>query len=359
MKINTFIKTAVNIPPNISILMRGQTGIGKSNIVKSIAKELKMPLIDVRGSTMSEGDVCGYPDIEGMKKKNIMTFCMPSWFVRACNEPVILFLDELNRSLPSVQQSFFQIVLDRELGNDENGNPYKIHEGTRIFAAVNHGNEYDVNDMDPALLRRFWTVDIEASVENWIDWAKQNNISEYIINFVKTKSAHFMPDIKSMQAGKVCPTPASWHRLNETLEFCNFDLNQKNQDNIIILYNIAEGFIGTEAAIEFSDYVKNTSSMITCEDILNNYHEHKEKISKLSTDKLNNIIERLGEHSGLNTWDFTQGQNAASFALSLSDELVVHMWAQVSKGNNIESIKIFHHFIGQHLVDILKNTKEI
>ena len=30
-------------------------------------------------------------------------------------------LDELNRSLPGVQQSFFQLVLDRALGNDKNG----------------------------------------------------------------------------------------------------------------------------------------------------------------------------------------------------------------------------------------------
>jgi MoxR-like ATPase len=72
-------------------------------------------------------------------------------------------LDELNRSLPGVQQSFFQLVLDRELGNDKDGNPYKFHPETRIFAAVNHGSEYDVNEMDPALLRRFWTVDLQPS----------------------------------------------------------------------------------------------------------------------------------------------------------------------------------------------------
>ena len=69
--------------------------------------------------------------------------------MRACNEPVILFLDELNRGLPAVQQSFFQIVLDRQLGNDIDGNPYDIHPETRIFAAINHGNEYDVNDSCP------------------------------------------------------------------------------------------------------------------------------------------------------------------------------------------------------------------
>ena len=155
MNINTFLKIAPNLPPHIAVLMRASTGVGKSAIVNQISEEITLPLIDVRASIMSEGDVIGYPDIEGMKSSKVMTFCMPSWFVRACKEPVVLFLDELNRGLPTVQQSFFQIVLDRCLGNDESGTAYNIHPETRIFAAVNHGNEYDVNEMDPALLRRF------------------------------------------------------------------------------------------------------------------------------------------------------------------------------------------------------------
>ena len=153
MNIKNFIKIATNLPPHHAVLIRASTGVGKSAIVKQISESLEYDMIDVRASIMSEGDVIGYPDIEGMKSKGVMTFCMPSWFVRACNEPVVLFLDELNRGLPTVQQSFFQIVLDRCLGNDENGNAYNIHPDTRIFAAVNHGNEYDVNEMDPALLR--------------------------------------------------------------------------------------------------------------------------------------------------------------------------------------------------------------
>ena len=156
MDIKTFKLVAPNLPADIAILMRGPTGVGKSFLGKAIADGCGLPFIDVRGSTMSEGDVGGYPDIEGMKETGVMTFCMPSWFIRACREPVVLMLDELNRSLVGVQQSFFQLVLDRELGNDKDGNPYRLHPQTRVIAAVNHGSEYDVNDMDPALLRRFW-----------------------------------------------------------------------------------------------------------------------------------------------------------------------------------------------------------
>ena len=176
MDISSFVKTAASIPPHIAILLRGSTGIGKSAIVNQIGKKVNKPVIDVRGSTMSEGDVIGYPDLEGMKVNNVMTFCMPSWFARCCKEPVILFLDEMNRSLPQVQQAFFQIVLDRMLGNDKDGIPYEIHPETQVIAAINYGAEYDVNDIDPALLRRFWTCDIEPDLSTWMDWAKDNNI---------------------------------------------------------------------------------------------------------------------------------------------------------------------------------------
>ena len=99
MDIKTLKNVATALPANMSILMRGPTGIGKSQVAKTLAHHFDLPFVDVRLSTMSEGDVGGYPDIEGMKETGIMTFCMPSWFMRACKEPVVLMLDEMNREL--------------------------------------------------------------------------------------------------------------------------------------------------------------------------------------------------------------------------------------------------------------------
>ncbi len=359
MNISTFIRTVSNIPPHIAVLMRGATGIGKSAIAAQIAANNNLQLIDVRGSTMSEGDVGGYPDVEGMKKNNIMTFCMPSWFVRACKEPVLLFLDELNRSLPPVQQAFFQLILDRQLGNDENGVPYSIHPNTKIFAAVNHGSEYDVNDIDPALLRRFWTIDVETSVDDWISWAKSNNVNYLITDFLKTKSAHFAPDITKIAPGKVFPTPASWTRFNETLTYCNLDLENKSDTNKHLIYNIAEGFIGIEAAIDFTDFVQKYSLNVTPEDIVNSFDRFKDKVSKLTNDRINDLIERIGEYSKINSLNLTQGENLAKFGKSISEEMLMHLWAQVSMNKNIESIKSFHKYIGDYIVDIVNNNNQL
>lgn len=359
MNISSFTEIAASIPPHIAILMRGQTGIGKSAIAKQVADKKNLVLIDVRGSTMSEGDVIGYPDIEAMKTNGVMTFCMPSWFMRACKEPVVLFLDELNRSLPQVQQAFFQIVLDRALGNDKNGLPYTLHPETQVIAAVNHGSEYDVNEMDPALLRRFWTCDIDPSVDTWILWAKDNGVPFIITEFLKTRSTHFSPSPANIDPGKVFPTPASWTRLAETLSWVNFDIDNKSNFTKEFIYNIASGFVGIEAAVEFADYVEKYESDVTPENVLDSFNRYKDKISQMTNDRINGLIERIGEHASQNNWNVTQGKNAAAFAKTISEEMLVHFWSEVTKSKNIETIQQFHKNIGDYLVSVVNNNKDI
>ena len=67
MDIKTIKQIIPSLPPHIAVLMRGPTGVGKSFVAADIAAELGLPFIDVRGSTMQEGDVIGYPDLEAMK----------------------------------------------------------------------------------------------------------------------------------------------------------------------------------------------------------------------------------------------------------------------------------------------------
>ena len=359
MNINTFIDIAKDLPPHIAVLIRGGTGIGKSAITGQIAQGISLPLIDVRGSTMSEGDVGGYPDIESMKENGVMTFCMPAWFIRACKEPVVLFLDEVNRSLPGVQQSFFQLVLDRQLGNDADGNPYNLHPETRVFAAVNHGAEYDVNEMDPALLRRFWTVDLTADIDNWITWASKNGIDNLIIDFLKTRSTNFAPDASTMEPGQVFPTPASWTRLDESFKHMNVDIESMGKSNKSLIFNVASGFVGTPVAIEFADYVEKYESNVTPEDVLDRFDDVKDRIDSLSNDRINLLIERIAEHGRQNNWTVTQAENAAKLGKNISEEMLIHMWGKVSDTKNLPTIQNFHKFIGKHLVEVVNTNKNL
>ena len=356
MDIKTFKNTAHRLPADVAVLMRGPTGVGKSFLGKAAADELGLPFIDVRGSTMSEGDVGGYPDIEGMKETGVMTFCMPSWFMRACREPVVLMLDELNRSLPGVQQSFFQLVLDRELGNDKNGVPYRLHPETRVIAAVNHGAEYDVNDMDPALLRRFWVVDLEPTTEDWILWANENGVDKVTIDFIRQNPAHLRVDPSGIEPGSVAPNPASWHRLDTSLVHMGYAPAEIAGTTPPGFYAVASGFVGTEAAIAFTDFVKNYEKVISAEDVLEGRVTDG---SDLEASSAASLIDKLAEHCGDNTWTKAQAKNVGEFAESLTGELMVQLWNRVSATQKLENIQKLHKLIGQKVVAMVQASRSV
>tara|TARA_B100001094_G_scaffold332256_1_gene403554 strand:+ start:2013 stop:3098 length:1086 start_codon:yes stop_codon:yes gene_type:complete len=359
MEISTFKTVAKNLPPHIAVLMRGPTGIGKSQVTRSIADELNLPFIDVRGSTMQEGDVIGYPDLEAMKRDGVSTFCLPSWFIRATKEPCVLMLDELNRSMPGVMQGFFQIVLDRELGNDSKGNPICLHPETRVFAAVNVGNEYDVNDMDPALLRRFWVADLEPDVNGWMDWARDAGLDSVLIEFVGQNPEHWRVNAAEAEPGSVCPNPASWHRLAETLDHCDWSPRKIAGNSLPSgFYPMLTGFIGTEASIAFADFIKNYEKNITAEDIING-KVVADDLEGAPTSHITNVIDKLEHHCKDNKWSQKQCKAVAEFARCLGGELLLQTFTAVQKSNNLDNLVKINKIIGREVVEIVNAARSV
>ena len=358
MDIKTFNSLATQLPPNIAVLMRGPTGVGKSHLVAAAAKELQLPFIDVRGSTMDESKVTGIPDFEVSKEQGVATFVLPSWFVRGCREPVVLCLDEFNRSMPQVQQAFFQVVLDRSLGNDANGNPMTLHPETRIFAAVNHGAEYDVNDMDPALLRRFWTVDLEPSTEDWISWASVSEIDPVTIDFIRQNPMHLRADVSAVEPGTVSPNPASWHRLDSSLRHMGLapqEIAGSRHDGV---YALAQGFVGIEAAISFVEFIAKYEKQISAEHILQGSVSKKDAKALKASESLT-VIDKLIDHSSKNEWSNEDADNIVAFVRCLPDEQMVHLWNAVMATKNMGPIKQLHTRIGDEIVTLIRKARDL
>jgi len=358
MDVKTFKSLATKLPPEIAVLMRGPTGIGKSMLAAHAAKELGLPFIDVRGSTMDESKVTGIPDFEVSKEMGVATFVLPSWFVRGCREAVILCLDEFNRSMPQVQQAFFQVVLDRSLGNDANGNPMLLHPETRIFAAVNHGAEYDVNDMDPALIRRFWTVDLEPSVKDWLDWAIKAGLDSVLVDFIRQNPAHLRVDVGSVEPGTVCPNPASWHRLNTSL--CHMGwaptkLAGSRQDGV---YALCNGFIGTEASIAFVEWIAKYERQISGEDVVEGRVATKTAKNLKASEALA-VLDKVVILAAESEWTEVQADNVVAFARCLSDEQLVHLWNAVIATKNMSPIKQLHARVGDEIVTLIRKARDL
>ena len=356
MDIKTFKNLASKLPPEIAILMRGPTGVGKSFMGKALSDVLEMPFIDVRGSTMDESQVSGIPDFEGSKISGVATFCLPSWYVRSCREPVVLMLDELNRAMPQVMQSFFQIVLDRQLGNNADGIPLTLHPDTRVIAAVNHGAEYDVSEMDPALLRRFWVVDLDPTVSDWIDWAGKNDIDPLTIDFIRQHPEHFRVEPSSVEPGTVIPTPASWHRLDESLRHMGMAPSDCAGGSPEGFYALSTGFVGMEASIAYTDFVKRYERVISAEDVMEGRVDAA-RAKALEASETLSVIEKVIYHNTENTWKKKEAKNIAAFVKSRGGEQLVYFWNALSKGQVLANIQSIHKEIGNEVVKIVREAR--
>ncbi len=356
MDIKNFKTLASKLPPHIAVLMRGPTGVGKSHMGKALAGELGLPFVDVRGSTMDESQVSGIPDFETSKTAGVATFCLPSWYVRACREPVVLMLDELNRSMPQVMQSFFQIVLDRELGNNADGEPIRLHPETRVIAAINHGSEYDVNDMDPALLRRFWVVDLDPSASDWIDWASVNDIDPLTIDFIRQHPEHLRVDPGSVDPGSVIPTPASWHRLDESLRHMGIVPSEIAGSRPDGMYALATGFVGTEASIAYTEFVSRYERVISAEDVLSGKIDEA-RTKDLQASEALAVIDKLVNYNLENTWTKKEAKHISTFIKARGGEQMVYFWNALSKSQQLPNIQSIHKEIGSEVVKIVREAR--
>ena len=357
-------KTLVNcidaLPTRQAILIRGDHGVGKSQIVQALARRRKKNIIDVRASTMSEGDVVGYPDLERTKETGVASFALPSWYVRACNEGVILFLDELNRGLPGVLNSFFQIVLDRELGSGPDGKPMRLHPDTQVMAAVNWGSDYTISEMDPALLSRFWVTEFKPTTEDWIVWAKgEGGINDLIVDFIRLHPAHLRPT-KAVEPGKVAPNQRSWEMLDRALKNVSIDLTEHGGAAPSILYPLATGFIGVEASAALVDFVTSYQSMVTADDVLNRWNPTLEKkVRALSTEKQLAIIEKVKDHCKAEEWTVDQAKRLYGFFSILTGDLKLALFNGVLGTGRTKNVSKFHHFAQSETMAIINAAQAV
>jgi len=260
------------------ILVRGRHGIGKSEIVYQLAADLGLPVVERRASQMTEGDLLGLPDnrdaeVAGVKAT---TWNPPDWFLTACSQPVVLFLDEIDRATTEVRQGIFELTDSRKL------NGHRLHPDTHIVAAVNggeHGSQYQVGEMDPAELDRWTVFDIEPTVEDFLNWAN-GKVAEEIWDFINQNHTH-LEHKGDFEPNKVYPSRRSWIRLNECL--VKGGLLPRGELWLAgKIHQLTRAFVGFEAAVAFSDFLTNYERQVTVEDILDAGKWERTKDFKIS-----------------------------------------------------------------------------
>jgi hypothetical protein len=347
MEIKQLLTVLPILPASISVLLRGPHGVGKSALPRHVGKVLGLPVVDRRLSQMSEGDLVGLPELHN----GVTRFAPPDWYKQACERPMILFLDELNRATPEVMQAAFQIVLDREL------NGHRLHPETRVYSAINAAAEYQVNDMDPALLDRFWVADVDATAADWLSWAKSDGgIGGDIIDFIMTHEQHLRHS-GPMEPGKVYPSQRSWERLDIAIKHAKLTEDPANP----VFLHISQGLLGIETSLAFQDFVKNAQLRTRAEDVLDNWKKNEAKIKGLGLDRKNDLIEKLYDHCKGREWTDAQTDNFKEFFLVLPQELQIKMWTQVCSLGKIrmDTVKKIHARCGKFVVGAVDSGNRV
>jgi alkaline phosphatase D len=344
-------KTFISVAPHVlavkkPILLRGRHGVGKSQIVYQVADGLNLPVIERRASQMTEGDLVGLPSIDG----DSTTFNPPDWFKYCCDNPCVLFLDEVDRATVEVRQGFFELTDSRKL------NGCVLHRDTLIIAAVNggeHGEQYQVGEMDPAELDRWTVFDVEPTMEDWLDWAKPN-VDALVWDFINNNRAH-LEHTGDFEPNKVYPSRRSWDRFNECVVAA--DLVKSPKIHLMTLFNLASSFVGFEAAVSFRDFAQNYSSMVTPEDII--VHG---KVSATTNFKINDhlsMVEKMeSKESFKDLLDDSQIENLGRYFLTLNSEVAMKLWTVMGTGEINNTIKLHACIIdgkpvSSYLVNIL------
>jgi hypothetical protein len=170
-----------------------------------------------------------------------------------------LLLDELNRAQPDVKQSALQLVLERQI--HQHSLPYFNGKPTLVMACINPAGEgYQVDELDPALLDRFLTIDVQADAESWLRWATKKGLHMAVLSFISNNPDKLNFISEEVQDSKF-PTPRAWEKLSDLLKVL-----KGGKENPYAL-TIIRGKIGESIGSRFYEFYTRFNEQLTYDDL--------------------------------------------------------------------------------------------
>ena len=238
--------------------LQSSPGMGKSSIVKQIAKEYDLELIDCRLSTMEPTDLNGLPWFNNGKAE-----FQPYSFFPFVDTPIpegkqgwLLFLDEFNSAARATQAAAYRVVLDHEIGQK------KLHPECYVVAAGNKMTDGAItNKLSTAMSSRVIHLNMEISFDDWMDFAVKNQIDEKVLAYLSMypdKLMVFDPD----KDEQTFTCPRTWEFVSKLI--------QANGGKIKGLTEVLAGAITGSQASTFVQFCNVYADLVTIQDIIRN-----------------------------------------------------------------------------------------
>ena len=238
------------------VFLWGPPGIGKSEVVADIARDLGGLMIDLRLGQMDPTDIRGIPfyNKELGKMDWAPPIDLPDEEMAKQYPLIVLFLDEMNSAAPAVQAAAYQLVLNRRVGK------YCLPDNVVMVAAGNRESDKGVTYRMPTpLSNRFVHLEMKVDFPAWQEWAVNHKIHKDVVGYL-TFAKQDLYDFDAKSSSRAFATPRSWFFVSELL--ADEDLDDVTATDLIA------GTVGEGLAVKFMAHRKISGRLPKPEDIL-------------------------------------------------------------------------------------------
>lgn len=205
------------------MLLMGPPGIGKTAIMKQIAREEKIGLVEYTLTHHTRQSAVGLPILKkknfGGKEYTVTEYTMSEIIasVYQCMEQQqvsegILFLDEINCVSETLAPTMLQFLQNKTFGT------HRLPPGWVIVAAGNPERyNKSVREFDMVTLDRVRSMEIEADYRVWRAYAQKRQIHTAVLAYLDLKQENFY-QIREKQEGSCFVTARGWEDLSRILQ---------------------------------------------------------------------------------------------------------------------------------------------
>lgn len=219
-----------------------------------------MELIDFRLSQADPTDLLGFPTLNEDRSRS--HYAPPSTFpLKEDSIPVgkngwLLFFDELPSAPMSVQAASYKIILDRMIGE------HHLHPNVYIVAAGNLSTDKAiVNRMSTAMQSRMVHLELEVSLDAFMNWGNINKVDYRILSFLKFKP-ELLYNFNPNHSDNTFACSRTWFFLHKIIHKWETISSSK--------LPVIAGTVGEGAAYEFFAFIEIMESLPSIEKILAN-----------------------------------------------------------------------------------------
>ncbi len=284
-------------PADQNIMLVGNHGIGKSEILSGYYSGKGMRVVPLFLGQMSDpGDLIGIPNRNEATGKT--DFMPPYWFPLD-GKPIVLFLDELNRARPEVLQTIMDLALNRKLAGRS------LPEGSRIISAVNEGDQYQLTDLDPALVSRFNVVAFRPTVQEWLLWAEKAGVDPRVRDFIRENPIWLDKNADAREGADTglekTPDRRAWKRVSDILKVVP-------EVNPIVTKAIS-AIVGAKAASALVGSI-SARKILSGREVLQDYEKHIPTLREYELHQLSVVNDGIYRHLEVEALSGKERENA-------------------------------------------------